>query len=985
MRRGSGLSALLLLALAAGCAKDAASLTPFPCALDNSCAAGLACLPGTGCVTARADALCPASGDCSAGGAGLTCEASLGRCAPGCTDGAGCPSGRGCTSTKGAGVCLTDCSSAGVTCPAGLTCQDGWGHKACLPAGKGQGAACSGADGAACGPKGSAAICFGASCELACADGAGCPAGRVCSTAKGAGVCLTDCTSGAACTAPLTCNALLDGAHKACLAPAVGLDQPCATEGASCGPLGAAGICSGGRCQAACTGGAGCPSGRSCSAATGDGVCLVDCTAGNTCPGDLACNGPWASGKKLCVDAAAGLGPSAQCAAAATSTACGPKGLGASCDSGQCTLPCGTAASSCPAGSFCSAASGAGSCLVDCSSGQACSAGTRCSALFATAQLACLVPAVGLGKKCATESAACGPRGAGGVCTSGHCEVPCTSSAGCPAGRSCSLAGGGVCLIDCTGSGACPADLTCNGPWVNNGTSGKKFCTAPGEGGYTAGCTGQSTACGPLGLGGLCDVGECAPLCTNGQSCGSGSVCTAASGPGSCMLDCSAGQACPTGLACAALPSGAKVCTPPNTGLDSACALSDDSNCGPKGSGGVCFEGLCSPACGASGACGAGRVCSGATGGGCLADCTASQACPSGQSCGGVWHDGKSACMAAGHSVAACAGAVAQTACFAICPTSNLPVGVQCTGYTCPLNGTCAANSTCGCGAGFSAVDCSNSACNSTGSNCPGGAWWCKPNTPVTTASCNEPIAQVQTNCTCVDGRTKTRACGDIGSCEYRCSVGCDVLTQDCPAGGPSKCTLLANTATSTVFAECAQPFGANNGINKQACTRDPSDATGIGHDSCAPRFLCTSFGELAGAQTCHPLCKGQQDCPAQVNGFGASCMARTEGLASVGTCEETCRVFSPGDCATNFTCSTFNFTTDGSTSFASCRAIGSTATNGACAADTDCGIDAVCAQTHASGTANVCTPICSGGHGCPSGYTCKNVPSNYAPMGYCL
>ena len=63
MSRATAPAAALLL-LASACAKDAASLSPFPCAQDNTCAGGLACLPGTGCVKATADSFCPAGNDC---------------------------------------------------------------------------------------------------------------------------------------------------------------------------------------------------------------------------------------------------------------------------------------------------------------------------------------------------------------------------------------------------------------------------------------------------------------------------------------------------------------------------------------------------------------------------------------------------------------------------------------------------------------------------------------------------------------------------------------------------------------------------------------------------------------------------------------------------------------------------------------------------------------------------------------------------------
>src|SRR5207237_6177558 len=141
---------------------------------------------------------------------------------------------------------------------------------------------------------------------------------------------------------------------------------------------------------------------------------------------------------------------------------------------------------------------------------------------------------------------------------------------------------------------------------------------------------------------------------------------------------------CPTGLACATLPNGVKACAPAGAGVDQPCALSDGSSCGPRGSGGLCFEGLCEPACN-GGVCGAGRICSGSSAGGCLVDCTSGGSCGTNQQCSPVWHNGKSGCMATGHSVAACSNATAQAPCDASrppCPTNDLPVGIQCPAFT---------------------------------------------------------------------------------------------------------------------------------------------------------------------------------------------------------------------------------------------------------------------------------------------------------------
>src|SRR5207248_1441296 len=151
------------------------------------------------------------------------------------------------------------------------------------------------------------------------------------------------CTSSATCGAN-TCGTLLDGTTRACLPAAQSLEAACAAEGAACGPPGAGGLCTAGRCEPPCHAGSACSAGRACTSASGDGACLA--------PG-------------------ASLFAVAQCSAAANGTACGPKGLGGTCDTGVCTLACSNGAG-CPGGDFCSASTGPGVCFFDCSTGQTC-------------------------------------------------------------------------------------------------------------------------------------------------------------------------------------------------------------------------------------------------------------------------------------------------------------------------------------------------------------------------------------------------------------------------------------------------------------------------------------------------------------------------------------------------------------------------------------------------------------------------------------
>ena len=127
--------ALFILMLSAGCTKQLADLTPFPCPTNGVCPGGLACIPGVGCAPARLDAPCIPGGDtgtdCSVAGPGpITCFHRV--CEAACGAGGSCPSGRICAGN----ACLVDCTADG-NCPAGLACHPfGDGNKsACMPAG----------------------------------------------------------------------------------------------------------------------------------------------------------------------------------------------------------------------------------------------------------------------------------------------------------------------------------------------------------------------------------------------------------------------------------------------------------------------------------------------------------------------------------------------------------------------------------------------------------------------------------------------------------------------------------------------------------------------------------------------------------------------------------------------------------------------------------------------------------------------------------
>ena len=524
-------SLLCWAALVAACAKDAASLAPFPCAADNTCPSGVLCLPGTGCVTPQPDALCPSGNDCSAG---LVCT--VGRCEPPCSSSGGCVAGRVCSGGDG-GVCLAECA-AGTSCPGKLECAELWqpGEKACMPSGVGFESSCA-TEGAACGPVGASAICNQGACGIACKDGAGCPSGQLCTAQSGIGICVADCADGGTCPSGRACAGLWFGAEVGCLANDAGLDSPCSGSG-GCGPLGANAVCDLGRCEIASQSGAGCPAGLVPSTDASSGVCLTPCADG-LCPSGGVCNGPYASGGNFCLPAGAGVGEPCD------GGACAPLGSGAICDNGLCALPCNGAADagtsdagpSCPGGFLCSAASGAGSCLPDCTSSNICPAGLNCVPFFSGGSNVCLPPGEGSDQPCST-AASCGPMGTGALCNLGACDFPCGPGQTCPSGRICSSSlDGGTCVVDCTAGETCPASTACQ----SLHTGGNSGCTV--EAVPACASVTQIDGCPIISQCGA--TSDWTVHCSGGGTCVNGSDCEAPeNGTTQCQCQFSLSYAC---------------------------------------------------------------------------------------------------------------------------------------------------------------------------------------------------------------------------------------------------------------------------------------------------------------------------------------------------------------------------------------------------------------------------------------------------------
>lgn len=976
LRRLPAAGALAALALLAGCAKDAADLAPFPCATDLGCPEGTLCLPGSGsavsnCVVPQAEALCKADAQCAGFARETVCD--LGRCRATCADGAGCGAGEQCSAGagKGKGVCLKACP--GGACPGALECGEtlpGAGQ-VCIPKGSKAGSACTGAAGTNCGPAGSGLQCTDlGTCELKCADGAGCGTGQVCSAKTGAGICMQDCVANPACPAGTACAPLWYQSRKACQPIGAGLESTCSPEGARCGPPGSASVCSGHRCLSVCKAGsaADCPTGEVCSNATGDGVCVKVCTPGSTgCPGDFVCSGPFADSQSRCVPKELELGGACS---GGEGTPCGLPGQLGSCRDGVCVAQTCNAGIGCVSGSFCTSTTGPGACLVDCTGNPACPADLSCKLWFDGAHKACVHAGAGIGGACTTEGAACGANGAG-TCTSSRCLPKCnpSTSTNCPSGTiswSCtSTSGPGVCLAECTTSGACPSGLTCGGKDRN----GRRQCTPPGAGIGDA-CTGTG-ACGLAVLGATCSQGICAVPCSNALPCSGGagvSVCSSSTASAGVCLDvCSSDATCAPGLKCKTWFDGTtKVCTADAAALDAACAT-DGAACGPAGAQAVCAGGACVPFC-SSGACSlAGRVCTKGAGGpagvvaGCVTDCTGGAACTAPLTCQGLWHDGKSGCVA--RALPACAGPTAASQC-SLCGNRDA-WNVACgNGIFCPDNSTCNGTTSCTCNAGFTAMNCSNQTCGGS-VTCTYPNYWCKPNTTPTQITCTGVPGGLTGSCACADGRTVAVACGTGASstCEFLCSVGCDPALQTCPTGAKNRCQVVSDTGK--LLPECILPPSVPLAQDALCNVTD---------DQCGAGLACTDLGTLHAQPKCEPYCSATKACAAG----STQCLRTSTSSPGFGLCVAGLPC-SKGSCAAGTTCMG-GFQLPNATQTSTCRPVGAKAELATCGSTYECAADLACATTASSPSQAVCTKTCSSNAECTGGLTCQSYGIPNAP-----
>jgi hypothetical protein len=291
------------------CIPSLEDLASFPCANDGSCPRGLSCTPGRGCVRASIDSPCVAGHtDCEGAQQGSICA--LGLCTVPCDERRPCAAGHTCSSppSAGEGACTPTCGDD-ESCPPGLACRPlGYGNaRGCLGpiASSPLGGPCDTSEGCAGG--GSAVSCHLGVCTVPCSPESPCDKGQLCSSYRGSGACLPECTNDERCAQGLECRPVGYERKKVCVGPAADVSScsaDLATDPAHCGT-----------CERACKADQACAAGACVCAKTvcGDacadlptdprhcGQCGRDCNSG-TCTGgqcQVGDLGPIANGETL--------------------------------------------------------------------------------------------------------------------------------------------------------------------------------------------------------------------------------------------------------------------------------------------------------------------------------------------------------------------------------------------------------------------------------------------------------------------------------------------------------------------------------------------------------------------------------------------------------------------------------------------------------------------------------------------------------------
>jgi hypothetical protein len=198
----------------------------------------------------------------------------------------------------------------------------------------------------------------------------------------------------------------------------------------------------------------------------------------------------------------------------------------------------------------------------------------------------------------------------------------------------------------------------------------------------------------------------------------------------------------------------------------------------------------------------------------------------------------------------------------------------------------------------------------------------------------------------------------------------CDLAAQDCGEG--KKCT-VADDGTGKVRVACVDVTG--QGALHDPCARPDGR---VGHDDCAPGFLCALWGLPKGdpqPRQCLPVCTSSDQC-----GPDAFC-AVVSGVAA-GACVARCDPFADA-CAEGTQCSRFD-AVEAHTNAFGCLYGGMIAAGADCTGFADCVPGATCSSV-AHSVALRCHAFCDADHPCPDGQQCvRDTYDGRQTVGYC-
>jgi len=237
-----------------------------------------------------------------------------------------------------------------------------------------------------------------------------------------------------------------------------------------------------------------------------------------------------------------------------------------------------------------------------------------------------------------------------------------------------------------------------------------------------------------------------------------------------------------------------------------------------------------------------------------------------------------------------------------------------------------------------------------------------------TTLECSIPAISA----TCTGSGTKVTLKGATAAC-------CDPVAQDCQSGERCSVVGFGSSASTLLASACLTAAGTKK--EGEACVRDSTDVTDIGHDDCEKGLWCTLYGSPSDTQRyCRKLCTAKSQCSAS-----QSCMLVSASAPRAGNCVQTCDPAGDStDCPTGTACyliTSVDYDPLSTAVDAFCYKAGTKAEGVSCTTAVDCAPGLKCEPTK-DGSDAVCTKTCSKKYPCTGTKTCETLTGLTLPTG---